>query len=520
MDKKNSRSEFSEISPADSFYLENHVQDLKVVFQVIGQSIIILDPEHTILAVNPATVAATGLTEKELVGKKCYEIFHQSKSPGHGCPLARMMKSGRFETEEMEVEALNKTFLVSCTPVYDDAGTLSKIIHCATDVTDRKKADEVLRKTQKLETIGALAGGIAHDFNNLMGGIFGYIDMALDKSEDAVVSAYLSKAMHTIARAQVLTRQLLTMSKGVALERKAHYLAPFIQETVEFALSGSSVMANFTFGDNIMPCNIDRDQIGQAIENIIINAQQAMSGGGTIDISVENVVLKDGAVATLLAGRYVRISIRDRGVGIPQQYLSRIFDPFFTTKESGHGLGLSTAYAVISRHAGAIEVESEPGKGSTFHIYLPAFSGSVSGRESDSDRVHHRGTGIIVVMDDQEVVRDTLRIMLESFGYTVVMKKEGGEALRYVTEAIQDKKVIAAMVVDLTVPGGMGGLKTLNELRKFNHDIPVFVMSGYAEDPVLANPVEYGFSASICKPFRKSEVAEMLEKHFGKHSAG
>jgi signal transduction histidine kinase/CheY-like chemotaxis protein len=365
---------------------------------------------------------------------------------------------------------------------------------------------------QRLQSLGILAGGIAHDFNNLVGGILGYIDLANGESGNKKSKQYLAKALETIDRARGLTNQLLTFAKGGAPVRNVEHLFPFVQEATEFALSGSSVSCRFNVSPRLWPCNVDKNQISQVIDNIVINAQQAMPGGGAIDVSAENVFFNEKEHVGLSAGNYVRISIKDYGIGIPKDILPHIFDPFYTTKPTGHGLGLATCHSIITRHGGCIEVESEPGKGSTFHVFLPALAGSVSVSQEICPP-QHAGTGTILVMDDEESILEPLAFMLETFGYTVVMKKDGRDAIDFFIAETKADHTIAAVILDLTVPGGLGGKEAVVELRKVNSKTPVFVSSGYATDPVMASPQEYGFTASICKPFTTSDLAKMLNSH-------
>jgi len=234
--------------------------------------------------------------------------------------------------------------------------------------------------------------------------------------------------------------------------------------------------------------------------------------GGTIEVRAQNTVLDEKKHLPQIQGKYVKISIKDYGIGIPRELLSRIFDPFFTTKAKGHGLGLSTCYSIINRHDGCIEVESEPGKGSTFHVYLPASIVSpLSSKEKSTAK--YSGSGTIVVMDDEEVIRDVLGYVLKSFGYTVVCTKNGREAIDFFTAEIKANRPVVGMIFDLTIAGGMGGKEAIKEIRALNLKIPVFVASGYAQDPVMAYPADYGFTASICKPFKMEQLIELLNKY-------
>jgi len=396
-----------------------------------------------------------------------------------------------------------------------------KVLYAACrDISRRIRAEEEhlkyeqqLQLNQKLESLGVLAGGIAHDFNNLLTGIYGYMDLARLASKDPQITKYFEKMLATMKRAKALTLQLLTFSKGGAPVQKITPLTPFIQETAQFALSGSNISCRFSLADDLRQCNIDKDQIAQVIDNIVINAQQAMPDGGTIEISAANLSFKEKEHPPLSGGDYVRVSIKDAGIGIPKEILPRIFDPFYTTKLKGHGLGLTTCYSIINRHGGCIDVESRPGKGSTFHVYLPASLEAASAKAASV--ATHKGSGTIIVMDDEAVLRDTFRQMLELMGYSVICKHDGREAVDFFTSETP-KRRFAAMIFDLTVPGGMGGLEAVTEIRKFDREIPIFVSSGYAENSVMKNPVGYGFTASIAKPFTLGDLSEALNNHLTK----
>jgi PAS domain S-box-containing protein len=404
-----------------------------------------------------------------------------------------------------------RTVITSGVPIFD------KIFVIFDDITDLKNAEaerlkleQQIQQNQKLESLGVFAGGIAHDFNNLMGGIFGFIDLSIRASKDDRITSYLSKAVNTIDRARGLTAQLLTFAKGGAPIQEITSVAPVIKEAAQFALSGSSISSSFEIADNLWLCNIDKNQIGQVIDNIVINAHQSMPNGGAISVTAVNISFKDKEHVTLPAGDFVRISIKDSGIGIPKEILPRIFDPFFTTKAQGRGLGLATSHSIIKRHSGAIDVASEPSKGSTFHIYLPASRDSVLSLK-EGPAAKYRGSGTILLMDDEEIIRDATGEMLDSMGFSVVCKENGRDAIDFFTAETNANRKFAGMIFDLTVPGGMSGKDAVKEIRKLDPDIPVFVASGYADDPVMKDPANYGFTASICKPFTIIELTAMFE---------
>jgi signal transduction histidine kinase/CheY-like chemotaxis protein len=402
------------------------------------------------------------------------------------------------------------------TPIRDGLGTIIGTTGYSRDITEKKRIEAAIQNATRLESLGVLAGGIAHDFNNLLGGIFGYLSLAkvcIAEGKLENIPEYLTKATEVFGRARALTQQLLTFSKGGAPIRKPLRLAPLLKKWAQFALSGSSVVCRCAIADDLWLCDCDENQIGQVIDNIIINAKQAMPRSGEIILTAQNVSVKQELHSALLRnGDFVKISIKDDGVGIPKQILPRIFDPFFSTKEKGHGLGLTTCYSIATRHGGFIDVESEPGKGSAFHIFLPASINSVPFSE-DHVPVIHKGSGTFLVMDDEEMIRKPIGDVLKLWGYDVACRETGLQAIDFLLSEIKANRKITGMLLDLTVPGGMGGKEAIGKIRELGPEIPVFVTSGYADDPVMANPKSFGFTASICKPFTVDELAGMLNEH-------
>jgi PAS domain S-box-containing protein len=428
-----------------------------------------------------------------------------------------------FGGESTSTELQHEGSIYSCQvlPIVDDQGRIFAATSIAKNITlsrhaDREKLamDQSLLQMQKLESLGILAGGIAHDFNNILLGVFGYTDMARNATKDTAVSEFLSQAMESMERAKGLTQQLLTFSKGGTPVRRITPISTLVTETCQFALHGSNVACTFEIPGNLWPCTIDKGQVGQVIQNLVINAVQSMPLGGVIEVGACNVTLGEKEHPALKAGCYVCVSFTDHGTGIPPEMLPRIFDPFFTTKAQGHGLGLAISHSIIIRHEGAITAESEMGKGSTFSLHLPAARGA----DLESDReeeVCHRGAGSILVMDDEAPVRKLIAKMLESSGYTVTCASNGKETLACFRESVRRGAPFTAVILDLTIPGGMGGKEVAEELRKLNAETPVFVASGYADDLILARPREFGVTASISKPFRRAELMQMLERHLG-----
>ena len=326
-----------------------------------------------------------GYTLEEARGKpltSVFNIINETTREPHANPVEKVLATGQIIELENHTVIISKTGVEriiadSAAPIRQNNEDIIGVVLVFRDVTEKSKLQEILQRSQKLESLGLLAGGIAHDFNNLMGGVFGYIDLAVSVTKEDRVTAYLSNALSAIDRARGLTQQLLTFSKGGAPVQKTTVLVPLIEDVVKFALSGSNVTYKISISKDIWPCTIDETQIGQVIDNLVINAQQAMPMGGVVQIFSENIIIAAKEHPVLQKGNYVKISIKDSGIGISKKMLSCIFDPFFTTKPKGHGLGLSTSYSIINRHGGAIDVESVLDEGSTFYVYLPASSESV-----------------------------------------------------------------------------------------------------------------------------------------------
>ncbi len=486
-------------------------------FSQIAELAYMVDLDGNIIDINDAALSRLGYSREDLVGKSLEMIYAPECRTRVVDLFAQWRKTGNIKNEEMVIISRTgeqRNVLLNASAIRDEKGAIVHSVSLQTDITELKLYQEEVQRSQKLDSLGVLAGGIAHDFNNLLGGLFGYIDLGNDIADDPRVKQYLSKALNTIERARGLTQQLLTFAKGGGPVKKVDHLFPFVEETARFALSGSRVSCICSIEEGLKPCLFDRNQIGQAIDNITINALQAMPGGGTLTITAGTVSDAGHPSAVLDRGEYIHIAIADTGIGIPAEYLSRIFDPFYTTKPKGHGLGLATCYSIVSKHGGTIEVESVPGKGTTFHLYFPvSYEGTAE--LPASEHVMHTGAGTVLVMDDEEVMRDTIGDMLTSMGYTPVIFVNGAEVLDYFRKHFSPgEERPAAMIFDLTIPGGKGGKETIEEVRLIAADLPVFVASGYADDPVMADPQKYGFSGSIEKPFRKSELEKLLKKYF------
>jgi two-component system cell cycle sensor histidine kinase/response regulator CckA len=414
----------------------------------------------------------------------------------------------RIKNKDGEVLWIQERGQIFCNP----AGEIDYISGVFFNISDLKKFEEERLMFSKLESLGLLAGGIAHDFNNILTAILGNISLAkLDRASPGHGLERLTEAERACFQAQALARQLLTFAKGGSPVKTSISVAELITESAHFAARGSQVRCEFVFPDDLWAVEADPGQTSQVFQNLIINAIQAMPSGGTIKIQGANLVLGPQSNLPLNPGKYVKISIQDQGLGIPANHLAKIFDPYFTTKQKGSGLGLATAFSIIKKHSAHITVESQLGQGTTFHIYFPAFDQKlIPPTPEEADLL--AGSGNILVMDDEEMVLQVLDNMLKTPGYEVTMARDGGQALEMFTQAHTSGQSFAAVILDLTVPGGMGGQETLEKLRLIDPQVKAIVSSGYSDDPVIADFAKFGFSGVIVKPYSILELSHLLHK--------
>ncbi|MDQ7784054.1 MAG: ATP-binding protein [Desulfomonilaceae bacterium] len=385
------------------------------------------------------------------------------------------------------------------------------------DISEKKRSEEEMLKKDKLDSLGILAGGIAHDFNNLLTALLGNLSL-LDMSPHLgdKESERVDAAMRACSRAQQLTLQLLTFSKGGAPIKKTACIGDLLRDSVEFSLRGSKVRSEYSIPNNIWNLDVDEGQIHQVINNLVINAIQAMPSGGVVRVQATNVKVSSGSGTPLPVGRYVRISISDSGVGIPEQNLKKVFDPYFTTKEHGSGLGLATSYSVIRKHGGLMTVRSKVGEGSTFSLYLPASEATVD-CETRRKRSPEPASARVLLMDDDVIIREMSCEMLTVLGYDVVVCQDGEEAVAAYAKARETGKPFDVVIMDLTVPGGMGGTEALKKLSAIDPKVKAVVSSGYSNDPVMADFTRYGFTAVLPKPYGAEDLGSLLDAILSKN---
>jgi two-component system cell cycle sensor histidine kinase/response regulator CckA len=386
------------------------------------------------------------------------------------------------------------------------------VIETVNNITERHLLEEERLKTQKLESIGTLAGGIAHDFNNLLQGVFGYISMVkmyLDQKEKAL--DMLGEAEKALRMSISLTSQLLTFSKGGKPVKKKIALGPVVENAAKFALSGSRIDYEIKVEEKLWLAEADEGQIGQVIQNIVLNAEQAMPMGGTILVRAKNVRAPlTGLPSHHTDEKFVEISVTDTGMGMPEQHLRRIFDPYFTTKDRGSGLGLATAYSIIRNHGGLIDVHSKLGEGATFFVYIPAIEAEEEKVGTVPEMTTTSRKGRILVMDDEEVVRHIAGFMITSLGHEVEFAENGEEAVARYRSALQSGRPYDVVILDLTIRGGKGGEEALRDLMQADPAVKAVVSSGYSDISPISEYEAHGFSACLKKPYETEELEKTL----------
>ena len=499
---------------------------LLVTLRSIGDGVITTDINGNVVLLNNVAEILTGWKQQAASGRPLQEIFNIVNEKTRETvenPVEKVMSTGRI------VELANHTILISRdgterdiadsgAPIIDEDGKIVGAVLVFRDVTEKRKVENELLKARNIESLGILAGGIAHDFNNILVGILGNVSLAirkLEKEDKEKIAERLIGVEHAAMRAKDLAYQLLTFSRGGAPLLKTTLISGLITDSAKFALAGSNIICNFFLPDDLWLVDIDRGQLSQVIHNLIINAKWAMPEGGTVEVKAENLVRQEGSAAPALLpiGRYIRVSLKDEGVGIPAENLHKIFDPYFTTRGKGSGLGLATAYSIIKRHNGLITAESAPGQGTTFHLYLPA-SEKTASPEAEKPGLE-AGRGRVLLMDDDEVVRDVTQNMLIDLGYEIVLSANGDEAISLYQEAMRSGQPFAAIILDLTIPGGMGGKEAIQKIIKIDPQVRAIVASGYSADPVMAEYGRHGFKDVLKKPYSLEEVSNALQRVIG-----
>ncbi|MEA1922545.1 MAG: PAS domain S-box protein [Pseudomonadota bacterium] len=505
--------------------LEHQKENLLVTLQSIGDGVITTDIDAKIVLINKITEQLTGWSHQEAVGRPIQEVFNIiNEQTGKPCknPVEKVLTTGQIVTLANHTALIAKDgtqYIIedSGAPIFDSDSKIIGTVLVYRDVTEERRTKAELMKVKKLESVGVLAGGIAHDFNNILAAILGNIELAEIYTEPTSQAYPLLKdAKKASLRAKDLTQQLLTFAKGGDPVKQTASIGKIITDSANFVLHGSSVLCDYQIPDDLWQGDVDSGQISQVIQNIVINGRDAMPEGGVIEVTCKNVADISKENISLPAQRYIKITIEDTGSGIPEKYLDKIFDPYFSTKQKGSGLGLSICHSIISKHDGNISVESEANIGTKFTIYLPATlekGQDTSSYQPQIAEAEQKAT--IMIMDDESMIRDMVKRMLSRAGHEVLQAENGHVAIELYNEYHKNNRAIDIIIMDLTIPGGMGGKDAVGEILKINPDAKVVVASGYSNDPTMAHYQDYGFKASIAKPFQLAELNKLINEVLG-----
>ena len=517
--------------------LQSHIKRLKKTEETLRRSeayyrslientsdiIMVIDEEGMICFTSPSVERVLGYFPGELNYLQVRELIHPEDLPKFNEVLQILIRNpdtifsveARFRGQDGSwhtLEAIGKIL----------PGRREKpevVINCR-DITERQQAEKERLRIVKLESLGILAGGIAHDFNNILTGILGNLNlMVMEPSLQDADRVRLNEAEKACLRAQALAQSLLTFARGGAPVKRPTDISKLLKETANLTLCGTNIKCDFFVPEALWLVKVDEGQINQVINNLLINAQQAMPAGGSIAIRAENVVVEEdaelplplGKYIPLPKGEYVKIAVADQGEGISPEIGDKIFDPYFTTKPQGSGLGLATAYSIIKNHDGYITMEPNAGQGSVFYIYLPALKDAIPFPEEEAIEPL-TGQGRILIMDDEGIVLEVLSEMLKRLGFEVASARDGGEAVEIYQDAQGNGQPFAAVILDLTVPGGLGGKETLDFLKEINPQVKVIVSSGYSDSPIMADYEKYGVQGVISKPYRLPELSKVIHE--------
>ncbi|MEN6303595.1 MAG: PAS domain S-box protein [Armatimonadia bacterium] len=491
---------------------------LAVTLRSISDGVIATDIEGRITLLSAEAEALTGWSRDEAVGRPAQDVYHTRCPRGKRCkerphPVTQVLASGQpLELSEGLLlrarDGQERGVAETAAPITDAEGKMVGVVLVFRDITEQERLRDAVYQAHKLESVGLLAGGIAHDFNNLLTSLLGQIGLARkEATEIPAVLAELAAAEKVALQARHLSQQLLTFSRGGAPVKTRLCLGELLGNTVDFALSGSNLAAQLEVAPNLWAVEADEGQIVQVVNNLVLNAKQAMPAGGIVRVHAANVKIDTRSGLPLAPGRYVEVEVTDQGEGIDPETASKVFDPYFTTKQSGTGLGLAIVYSVIRKHDGHIELRSVPGQGASFRFWLPATTAAAPAAPAEHEAP--LGHGRILVMDDDAFIRKVVSPMLRQLGYTPEIVKSSHEAVAALEQA--EEAPFAAVVLDLTIKGGEGGVETLAKLRQIQPQIKALACSGYCNDPVMANYRDYGFDGIVVKPYRLQDLARGLE---------
>ncbi len=487
----------------------------QVTLDSIGDCVIVADPEGNVVTLNRVGEQVTEWTQDDARGKPLSEVIPLNRaSGGTGGEQPPRDTVTKIEIHrDLLVTAKGRERIIDgvITPIYDRNDNRRGSVFVCRDITEKVREEDEVFKARKLESIGILAGGIAHDFNNILVGIMGNLSLAkLSASPGTNIFDRIEEAEKASTRAKELSSRLLAFSKGGKPARKLMPVSDLLRESASLAARGSASRVLFHIQEDLWMAEVDPVQLDQAIGNLVVNAVHAMKDGGTIQIEAQNAVVAEGELVHVKGGDYLKIFVRDEGPGIPEDIREKIFDPYFTTKRRGSGLGLTTTYTIMKSHRGNIFLESETGVGTTFVLFLPAVRQAAPSVTPLPEERSARGSGKILVMDDEEMVLDVAGQMLAHLGYEPVLARNGEEAIELFSTMSTGGSAIDLLLLDLTVPGGMGGIEAAKRIREIDPDAKILVSSGYANNAVMAQYREHGFAGRIVKPYKISELGQMI----------
>lgn len=479
--------------------------------------IVLLDKKSLVLDVNKFFEKMFGYCREEVVGKDLDSVLAPDEFYEHARKFTRKVDSGERVAGEAKRKCKDGTSLqvrIQGFPIYI-RDRVSGVIGLYEDITEKKRLEQELVKSEKLESIALLAGGIAHDFNNLLAGIMANISLVrFYEQKNKQVLTVLTKAENACLRARDMTQQLLTFSKGGEPVRKVFHFEEPLRQTVEFSLTGSDVSCSLDIEDNLRPLQADLGQINQVVQNLIINAVQAMPGGGELIVRAENADIGEDTVLPLDPGHYVLLWVRDNGVGISAEEQERIFDPYFSTKQGGSGLGLAIVFSIVKKHGGWVQVFSERGRGTDFYVYLPAAEAEEITNENEhlEEPAAEWEKASVLFLDDERELAEVTCSLLEEIGYEVVAVPDGQEAIEEYCRAFFKGDKFDVVIMDLTVPGNMGGREALQKLLQVDPEVRAVSSSGYSSDPVMSRFSDFGFKAALVKPYKIEELDAVIQE--------
>lgn len=486
----------------------NEKENLDIALRSIADGIIATDINGKIIFMNNAAEKTTGWLLEEAIGQKLSTVYRTSNQEEHN-------NSKCFDFWEhtflFTKDGRQRVITDSGASIHDQNGKITGVVVVFRDITEKWRMEEEIERTQRLEFIGNLAGGIAHDFNNILAVVLANIQLVkIIQKKGGNTDKYLNGMEDAVKRASSLTKQLLTFAKGGAPIKKPTLLTELLKETVELGIKGTDFSCSFSIQEQLWPVEIDSAQISQVFNNLTNNAVQTIPNNGIIEVSAQNISITNRDVLPLPLGNYIQIKFKDNGPGISQEKLVKIFDPYYLFGQKESGLGLAVVYSIIKRHNGLINVQSTIGAGTCFTIYLPAV-GKDSSVQKGIPATEQKGKKLLL-MDDEAHIVELVGEMLNHLDYRVETARNGAEALEIFKQAKQANDPFDVIIMDLTIPGGMGGREAISFLREFDPHVKAIVSSGYSNDPVMSDCKNYGFNGMVSKPYKIEELCQEINR--------